>query len=65
MKRIIALAIALILCCAAVPALAAGNIRLTDDTASYVLSHSDGYRVYYYAVVTNAGDEGAHKRPAV
>ena len=59
MKRIIALAIALIMCCAAVPALAAGNIRLTDDTASYVLSHSDGYRVYYYAAVTNDGDARA------
>ena len=59
MKRIIALAIALILSCAAVPALAAGNIQLTDDTAHYVLSHSDGYRVYYYAVVTNGGDTRA------
>ena len=59
MKRIIALAIALILSCAALPALAAGNVQLTDDTASYVLSHSDGYRVYYYAVVTNAGDAKA------
>ena len=59
MKRIIALAIALILSCAAMPALAAGNVQLTDDTAHYVLSHSDGYRVYYYAVVTNAGDTRA------
>lgn len=40
-------------------ALAAGNIQATDDTAAYVLSHSDGYRVYYYAVVTNAGDARA------
>ncbi len=59
MKRTIALIIALVLCCAAVPALAAGNIQLTDDTAHYVLSHSDGYRVYYYATVTNNGDTRA------
>ena len=59
MKRIIALVIALILSCSAVSALAAGNIQATDDTASYVLSHSDGYRVYYYAVVTNSGDQRA------
>ena len=59
MKRIVALIITLILSCSAVSAFAAGNIQPTDDTASYVLSHSDGYRVYYYAVVTNAGDERA------
>ena len=59
MKRIVALIVALIMSCTAVSALAAGNIQATDDTASYVLSHSDGYRVYYYAVVTNAGDERA------
>ena len=59
MKRIVALIAALIMSCTAVSALAAGNIQATDDTASYVLSHSDGYRVYYYAVVTNAGDERA------
>lgn len=59
MKRIIALIITLIMSCSAVSAFAAGNIQPTDDTASYVLSHSDGYRVYYYAVVTNAGDERA------
>ena len=59
MKRIIALIITLILSCSAVSALAAGNIQATEDTASYVLSHSDGYRVYYYAVVTNNGDKRA------
>ena len=59
MKRIIALIITLILSCSAVSAMAAGNIQPTDDTASYVLSHSDGYRVYYYAVVTNNGDKRA------
>ena len=59
MKRIIALIITLILSCSAVSALAAGNIQPTDDVASYVLSHSDGYRVYYYAVVTNNGDKRA------
>lgn len=59
MKRIVALIITLILSCTAVSALAAGNIQATDDTASYVLSHSDGYRVYYYAVVTNTGDARA------
>ena len=58
MKRIIALIITLILSCSAVSALAAGNIQPTDDVASYVLSHSDGYRVYYYAV-TNNGDARA------
>ena len=59
MKRIIALIVTVILSCSAVPALAAGNIQATEDTASYVLSHSDGYRVYYYAVVTNKGDKRA------
>ena len=59
MKRIVALIVTLILSCSAVSALAAGNIQPTDDTASYVLSHSDGYRVYYYAVVTNSGDARA------
>ena len=59
MKRIIALIITLILSCSAVSALAAGNIQSTEDIASYVLSHSDGYRVYYYAVVTNNGDKRA------
>lgn len=59
MKRTLALIVVLILSFAALPALAAGNITLTDDTASYVLSHSDGYRVYYYAVVNNSGDKAA------
>ena len=59
MKRIIALIITLILSCSAVSALAVGNIQPTDDVTSYVLSHSDGYRVYYYAVVTNNGDARA------
>jgi len=59
MKRIIALITTLILSCSAMSALAAGNIQATEDTASYVLSHSDGYRVYYYAVVTNNGDKRA------
>ena len=59
MKRIIALIITLILSCSAVSALAAGNIQATEDIASYVLSHSDGYRVYYYAVVANNGDKRA------
>jgi len=59
MKRIIALVVTLILSCTAVSALAAGNIQATDDVASYVLSHSDGYRVYYYAVVANSGDQRA------
>ena len=56
MKRIVALAVAFIICLAALPVFAAGNIRPTDESAYYVLSHSDGYRVYYYAVVTNEGD---------
>ena len=59
MKRIVALIITLILGCSAISAFAAGNIQATDDTASYVLSHSDGYRVYYYAVVANNGDARA------
>ena len=59
MKRTLALIVALILCCSAMSAFAAGNICLTDDVASYVLSHSDGYRVYYYAVVNNSGDARA------
>ena len=59
MKRVIALIVTLILSCSAMSALAAGNIQPTEDTASFVLSHSDGYRVYYYAVVTNQGDARA------
>lgn len=59
MKRTLALIVALILCCSAMSAFAAGNICLTDDVASYVLSHSDGYRVYYFAVVNNSGDARA------
>ena len=59
MKRTAALILALILACATLPALAAGNIRPTDETASYVLSHSGDYRVYYYAVVQNDGDARA------
>ena len=59
MKRVIALIVTLILSCSAMTALAAGNIQPTEDTASYVLSHSNGYRVYYYAVVTNQGDARA------
>ena len=59
MKRIFALTVALILVLAALPALAAGNIQPTEEAAHYVVSHSDGYRVYYYAVVTNTGDARA------
>ena len=59
MKRIIALIITLILSCSAMSAFAAGNIQAREDTASYVLSHSDGYRVYYYGVVANNGDKRA------
>lgn len=59
MKRIVALITVLILALGALPAMAAGNIRPTDESAYYVLSHSDGYRVYYYAIVTNEGDARA------
>lgn len=59
MKRLTALVIALILSLSALPAFAAGNIRATNKSAYYVLSRSDGYRVYYYAVVTNEGDKRA------
>lgn len=59
MKRLTALIVALILCLVALPAFAAGSIRPTDESAYYVVSHSDGYRVYYYAVVTNEGDARA------
>ena len=59
MKRFTALVVALILSLAAMPAFAAGSIKPTDDSTYYVLSHSDGYRVYYYAVVTNEGDARA------
>lgn len=58
MKRI-AVIVALILALAVVPAFAAGSIQQTDETASYVVNHSDGYRVYYYTVVKNEGDERA------
>ena len=59
MKRFTALVVALILSLVALPAFAAGSIRATDESAYYVVSHSDGYRVYYYAVVTNEGDAKA------
>ena len=59
MKRTVALVLALLLGLAALPALAAGNILLTEDNAHYVIPHSKDYRVYDYAVVKNDGDARA------
>lgn len=56
MKRYIALILTLILAAGALPAFAAGSIEPTEETW-YVVSHSDDYRVYYYAVVTNGGEK--------
>ena len=57
MKRCISLLIALMLTlCGALPACAAGAMEITDDTW-YVVSHSDDYRVYYYAAVKNTGSK--------
>lgn len=56
MKRHIAFFVALILVLGTLPACAAGAIETTEDTW-YVLSHSDDYRVYYYAGVTNTSDK--------
>lgn len=55
-KRIVGMLVALIMICGILPAYAAGGIDTTEETW-YVVSHSDDYRVYYYAVVTNTSDE--------
>lgn len=56
MKRHIALLVALLLVAATLPAYAAGAIETTEETW-YVLSHSDDYRVYFYAGVKNGSDK--------
>ena len=57
MKRTISLIAALmLLVCGVLPACASGAIETTDQTW-YVVSHSDDYRVYYFAAVTNTGDK--------
>ena len=53
MKRHIALIVALLtLLCGILPAYAAGSLEIKEETW-YKVSHSDDYRVYYYAVVNN------------
>ena len=56
MKRTIALIAAMVLALGILPAFAAGSIETTEETW-YVVSHSDDYRVYYYAVVANNADK--------
>lgn len=56
MKRLTALFALLALLCAAIPAYAAGTVAPTEE-AWYVVSHSDNYRVYYYATVVNSGEK--------
>ena len=57
MKRTISLIAALmLLVCGVLPACASGAIETTDQTW-YVVSHSDDYRVYYFATVSNTGDK--------
>ena len=55
MKRTIALILSLtmLLC---LPAYAAGNLEVNEDNW-YVVSHSDDYRVYYFAAAKNGTDK--------
>lgn len=55
MKRFIGLLVALVLLCGVLPAYAAGGISTTEETW-YVTSHSDDWRVYFYATVKNDSD---------
>ena len=55
MKRFIGVLVALTLLCGILPAYAAGGINVTEETW-YVTSHSDDWRVYYYAAVKNDGE---------
>lgn len=56
MKRFIGMTVVLALLCCLLPAYAAGGISTTEETW-YVTSHSDDWRVYYYATVKNDSDE--------
>lgn len=56
MKRFAAMILTLVMALALIPAHAAGSIETTEDTW-YVVSHSDNYRVYYYATVTNTSEK--------
>lgn len=57
MKRTVALIAALaLLTCGMLPAFAAGAIETTEENW-YVVSHSDNFRVYYYAAVKNTGSK--------
>lgn len=55
MKRFIGILLVLTLLCGILPAYAAGGINTTEETW-YVTSHSDDWRVYYYAAVKNDGE---------
>ena len=55
MKRTIALILSLIMLLC-LPAYAAGNLEVTEDNW-YVVSHSDDYRVYYFAAAKNGTDK--------
>lgn len=55
MKRFTVMLVALITVCCMAPAFAVSGITPTEETW-YVVSHSDDYRVYYYAVVGNLSD---------
>ena len=59
MKRTLTLtAVLMLLACSILSACAAGAIEAQEQTW-YVVSHSEDYRVYYFATVTNTGDKPA------
>lgn len=55
MKRLIGLLVILTLACGLLPAYAAGGLTVGEETW-YVTPHSDDFRVYYFAEVTNSGE---------
>lgn len=60
MKRHIALIVTLaILALGILPAYAAPGTVVTIEQTSYVVAHSDNYRVYYFATVQNTGAKPA------
>ena len=63
MKRTIALILSLIMLLC-LPAYAAGNLEVTEDNW-YVVSHSDDYRVYYFAAAKNGTDKTTGLKDAV
>ena len=54
MKKTVCLMLAMMLCLASVPALAAGKLNVTQENYHFVVSY--GRYVYAYAKVENSGD---------